>query len=161
MNAGLDSISDAEELLRLLSSPSFYDEETNLVTVDAFDLRVLKGGKREDYASLARLKCFLSEEDLAGYLSSVGYKIWDDKKDEDNHYYGYGVFNCGDAREVHEMIEIKPLSNSAPTHVGLFYKKSDGSYYCGPLPKTDPDILEVLSDLASLLKVSKAPERVA
>ena len=160
INLECDSIKDDETLIRLLCSPLFYNKETNIVNIDAFDLRMFKSGKLEKYVSLARPSCFESEDALSKYLSEKGYVIWDDKKNEENFYSAYGLFNCKEAREVHEMIEINPLIGTDITHIGLFYKNSDGGYYCGPLPKTDnPDILEVLSDLADLLEVKLAPSR--
>lgn len=71
-----------------------------------------------------------------------------------NVFTGYGMFSCGDARDVHDMIRIYPLKESKEFHIGLFYVKSDGSLYEGPLPKTDADVLEVLADLADLLEVT-------
>lgn len=154
-----DSIGNEETLLRLLCSPSYYDEENNIVNVDAFDLRVLKGGSLEEYVSLARLSCFGSDEEYQQYLSTIGYGLWDDKEDSEDHYYGYGIFNCVDAREVHQMVEINPLVRGKKSHVGLFYKAPGGGYYCGPLPKDNVEVLEVLSDLADLLSVTVAPDR--
>lgn len=155
-----DSIGDDETLVRLLCSPLYFNEELKTVNADAFDLRVLKSGKNEEYVSLARIQAFEGEEKFDEYLATRGYKIWDDKADE-NYYYGYGTFNCKDAKEVHSMIEINPLLCKDKSHIGLFYKHPSGGYYLGPLPKTNPEILEVLSDLADLLKVKKAPKRLA
>lgn len=151
-------VNDDETLIRLLCSPLYYDAENDLVNNDAFDLRILKSGKLETYVSLARLKMFSSQDEINQYLSSAGYKMWDDKDDCEQNYYGYGVFNCGDAREVHDMIEVNPVNEGAPSHIGLFYKDDNGSYFKGPLPKNEI-INEVLSDLAELLEVKKAPQR--
>lgn len=154
-----DPIGNEETLLRLLCSPSYYNEEHNIVNADTFDLRVLKSGALEEYVSLARLSCFASQEEYKEYLSSFGYKMWDDRADVEEHYYGYGIFNCADAREVHQMVEINPLSKGKKSHVGLFYKAPQGGYYCGPLPKDNVEVLEMLSDLADLLSVTVAPSR--
>ena len=93
-------------------------------------------------------------EEFKEYLS-FGDKIkWPEHKPQ-NVFSAYGKFMCSDAIEVHDMVEIHPLVKSKLYHIGLFYNKMDGSYYKGPLPKTNPDVLEVLGDLASLLEVSK------
>lgn len=151
-------VSDKETLIRLLCSPQYYNEDMNIVNPDAFDLRILNSGDYECFVSLGRVNGFQSQDDVDWYLSSMGYKIWDDKCDSENHYYGYGTFECGDAREVHNMIEIHPLTGSK-SHIGLFYRHPDGGFYSGPLPKSDPEILEMLSDLSDLLDVKKAPTR--
>lgn len=152
-------IDDGENLVRLLCSPLYFNEVSNKVNPDAFDLRILPSGDLEEYVSLARIRNFLSDEKFNNYLSTKGYNIWDDKLNDENKYYGYGIFNCKDARDVHEMIEINPLIGRNKAHVGLFYKHSLGGYYCGPLPKTDLTILEVLSDMADLLDVHEAPAK--
>lgn len=154
-----DPIEDKETLLRLLCSPQYFNEETNQVSLDAFDLRIFQNGDLEEFVSLARISSFSSQEEFDKYLSTRGYKIWDDKPNDENSYYGYGTFNCKDAREVHAMIEINPLKGKDKTHIGLFYKHPSGGYYCGPLPKTDLEILDVLSELTDQLKVEKAPKR--
>lgn len=154
-------IGNDETLVRLLCSPRYFNMEVNSVNIDAFDLRILKSGDLEEFVSLARIKAFSNDNELSKYLATRGYKIWDDKPKDENNYYGYGIFNCKDAKEVHSMIEINPLIGNDKTHIGLFYRHPSGGYYCGPLPKTDIEILEVLSDLADLLRVEKAPERLA
>lgn len=159
IDSSAEPIGNEETLLRLLCSPSYYNEEHGIVNADAFDLRVLKGGSLEEYVSLARLSCFGSLEEYQQYLSTAGYRIWDDKEEAEDHYYGYGIFNCADAREVHQMVEINPLVRGKKSHVGLFYKAPQGGYYCGPLPKDNVEVLEVLSDLADLLSVTVAPPR--
>lgn len=153
-------IGDKEKLIRLLCSPRYFNETLHLVNIDAFDLRVLPSGALEEYVSLARISAFSSEGELVKYLSTQGYKMWTDKPQDENDYYGYGTFNSQDAREVHSMIEINPLTGKNKTHIGLFYKHPMGGYYRGPLPKSNPEILEVLSDLADLLEVEKAPVRL-
>lgn len=153
-------IDDGETLARLLCSPLYFDETSKIVNLDAFDLRRLPSGDLEEYVSLARIQNFDSKEGFNEYLATKGYEIWDDKQNDNNKYYGYGRFNCKEAREVHEMIVINPLIGKNKSHVGLFYKHSSGGYYCGPLPKEDPTVLEVLHDLSSLLEVQKAPDRI-
>ncbi|MBR5972921.1 MAG: hypothetical protein IK017_09775 [Paludibacteraceae bacterium] len=160
IDAAAHPIEGEETLARLLCSPLYFNEKSKKTNPDAFDLRILPSGSLEEYVSLARIQKFVSDEEFNEYLATTGYKIWDDKQNDNNKYYGYGLFNCKEAREVHEMIEINPLTGKNKSHVGLFYKHSSGGYYCGPLPKTDPTILEVLSDMADLLDVRKAPDRL-
>ena len=148
-------IDDSETLTRLLCSPWYYNELLGIVNPDAFDLRIQNSGDYEEYVSLVRPRCLQSQEDLESFLSNMGRRIWDNKPQDPNHYIGYGNFICSDAREVHEMIEIYPLIKGSDTHIGLFYRHPKGGYYCGPLPKTDPEILEMLTDLADLLEVTK------
>lgn len=161
IDGNTEPIGNDESLVRLLCTPLYFNKELKTVNADAFDLRVLKSGDNEEYVSLARVKAFVSEEKFDEYLATRGYRIWDDNVTNENNYYGYGVFNCKDAKEVHSMIEINPLLCKDKSHVGLFYKHPLGGYYCGPLPKTNPEILEVLSDLADLIKVKEAPKRLA
>lgn len=155
-----EPIGNEEALVRLLCSPCYFNVELNIVNIDAFDLRTLQNGTLEEFVSLARINAFSSEKKLEEFLATKGYKIWDDKPNVEDGYYGYGIFNCRDAREVHSMIEINPLIGQNKKHIGLFYKHPSGGYYRGPLPKTDHEILEVLSDLANLLIVQKAPVRL-
>lgn len=146
----IDQIEGNEQLIRLLCSPSFYDKEKNQINPDTFDLRKLPSGTPEEYVSLGRVKYFETPEKKANYIN-LGIKIhWPNG----NTFSAYGEFNCEDAREVHEMIEISPLKSDNKSHVGLFYANPKGGYYKGPLPKTDPEILEVLMDLADLLKIT-------
>ena len=150
------AVGNDETLLRLLCSPQYYDEELDIVNADAFDLRMLGKNKDipEEYVSLGRSKYLTTDEEFKEYLS-FGDKIkWPEHKPQ-NVFSAYGKFMCSDAIEVHDMVEIHPLVKSKLYHIGLFYNKMDGSYYKGPLPKTNPDVLEVLGDLASLLEVSK------
>lgn len=147
-----EEIAGEEQLARLLCSPQYYDTERNIVNNDAFDLRILKSGVKEQFVSLGRLKFMPTEKDLDAYLT-LGERIkWPDH-DPKNVFSAYGEFNCGDAREVHDMVRIHPLKGDNKKHIGLFYAKHDGGYFEGPLPKTDTDVLEVLSDLADLVSV--------
>lgn len=148
-----ESIKNEETLVRLLCSPSYYDEKTGLVNPDAFDLRILPSGKPEEYVSLQRLKMCPSGDEMNQKFCHLGHIIWDEKGGNDC-FWGYGDFNCGDAREVHEMVEINPLKGHDKSHIGLCYKHPKGGYYVGPLPKSENDnLLEILSDLADLLSV--------
>lgn len=155
-------IGDEECLVRLLSSPLCYDKETNQVTVDAFDLRLL--GRKEPYqeeqfASLSRRDLFADQSEFEAYLP-IGFRIWDDKEGCDQQYYGHSTFVCGDAKAISPIIEIHPIKGNDPKHAGVFYVKSDTEYYRGPLPKDDDNILEVLTDLSALLvDVVLAPQR--
>ena len=156
------SINDDEKLIRLLCSPLQYDKTTHQVSVDAFDLRLLgkNGDNPEPYTSLIRCKCFSKEEDLVKYLY-LGYRIWDDKPSETNTYYGYATFLCADARAVSPIIEIWPLKGDKPVHIGMFFVQDEYRYYKGPLPKSDPVILEMLGDLSELIadSIIEAPVR--
>lgn len=147
-------IDDNELLLRLLCSPQYYDEETGIVNVDAFDLRKLSKGGLEDYVSV-NIKQKLVEENKFEDFCKKGFKLNWPEHDPQNVYYGVGEFLCKKAREVHSMVEINPLKGPDKSHVGLFYKKSDVEYYKGPLPKDNPEILELLNDLALLVHILK------
>jgi len=155
-------VEDSEHLLRMLCSPLYYDEATGQVNLDAFDLRMM--GRLQDqperFASVGRDGQFHDDNERQHYLQ-FGYTVWDDKDWNPNHYYGYGTFKAGDARAVSNRIEFWPLKGSAAYHVGLFYAKSEDEYFKGPLPKEDPEILLMLSGLASLIEdtIQKAPER--
>lgn len=145
----LDFVENQEDLIRLLCTPDYYNEEIGMVTPDAFDLRNL--GKRgpESYVSLGRCKYLDTQEKLEKYLK-LGDIIWRQHAKQKNTYYGYGIFCCQDAREVHDMVEINPVEEGGPEHIGLFYKKPEGGYYSGPLPKTE-EVIEMLGDLASIV----------
>lgn len=145
-----------ERLVRLLCSPLYYDKETGIVNPDAFDLRMLGRNKDvpETYASLGR-KLYLDTKEKFDEYVAYGYKIKWPEYDPQNVYVGYGEFLCGKALQVHDMVKIYPLNGGVPYHIGLFYAKSDGTFYKGPLPKTDAEILEVLSDLSDLLDVTE------
>lgn len=157
-----EPIGGDEKMLRLLCSPLQYDETTGLVSVDAFDLRLLGRNKDnpEHFASLGRCCCLASEEKFYNYLK-LGYKVWDDKSWESNRYYGYGTFLCADALAVSPIIEIWPLHGDKPEHIGLFYAQDENHYYHGPLPKSEPAILEMLSDLSELIAdtIVQAPKK--
>ena len=148
------SVSDDETLIRLLCSPQYYDEEQGIVNPDAFDLRMLgkNKDKPEPFVSLGRKVFLATKEQMDDYLS-FGNRIKWPEHSPSNSFIGYGEFLCGDAREVHDMVRIYPLKKGHSYHIGLFYAKSDGTFYMGPLPKTDTEILEVLADLAELLEV--------
>lgn len=139
-------------LIRLLCTPLYYNEMTRQVNPDAFDLRLTgkNHDQKETFVSLIRRDKFDDDESFLSALE-VGYVIWDKKPWETNRYYGYGTFVCQEALAVNDMIEIWPLLQSKEYHVGMFYAKSDDEYYSGPLPKDNPDILEMLSDLADLI----------
>ena len=151
-----------EVLYRLLCSPLQYDKETQQVSIDAFDLRML--GKNRDnpehFASLGRGSSFAAEDEFIEFLQK-GYSIWDDKEWEENKYYGHGSFCCKDALATNEMVEIHPLKGGVAQHIGLFYAKNENEYYKGPLPKEDIEVFEMLSDLAGLISdtVVVAPAR--
>lgn len=157
-----NTIEDSEHLLRLLCSPLYYDETTGQVNVDAFDLRMM--GRLQDqpehFASIGRDDLFNDDNERQNYLQ-FGYAVWDDKGWNPNYYYGYGTFKAGDARRVSNRIEFWPLKRSATYHIGLFYAKSEEEYFKGPLPKDEPEILIMLSELAALIEktIQKAPER--
>lgn len=150
-----------EVLIRLLCSPLHYDKETQQVSIDAFDLRML--GKNHDnpehYASLGRSSAFADKEESLEYLQK-GYFIWDDKDGEENEYYGHGTFLCEKAIAISDLIEIHPLKG-VPSHIGMFYAKNENEYYKGPLPKENIEVFEMLSDLADLINdtVTVAPAR--
>ena len=154
-------VEDDELLIRLLCSPLQYDKETQQVSIDAFDLRMM--GKNldnpEHYASLGRRSAFVDNDEFQEYLQK-GYSIWDDKDWEENDYYGYGTFRCKDALDISERIEIHPLKGAAQ-HIGMYYAKNENEYYKGPLPKENLEVFEMLSDLADLINdtVVVAPER--
>ena len=156
-----ERIADDEVLLRLLCSPLYYDETTGQVNVDAFDLRMM--GRTQDqpehFASVGRDSKFKDDEERQHYIQ-LGYSIWNDKDWESNTYYGYGTFVAGEARAINNRIELWPLQNSAPYHIGLFYAASCDEYFKGPLPKEDPEILAMLSDLAELIEktIQKVPK---
>lgn len=146
-----DPVLDEEVLMRLLCSPKFYDSVTGLVNPDAFDLRIFGNMEMEEYVSLF-LKNKSIENGILEEHIQFGYKVsWP----EANSYSGYGKFRCGDAREVHSMVEINPVKGKDKTHVGLFYRKSPTEYYLGPLPKDNPEVLQTLCGLADLLEVTK------
>ena len=156
-----EAIGGGECLIRLLCTPLYYDEMTHQVNPDAFDLRLLgKNQEQKEYfVSLFRKGKFADEDSFLSALH-VGYDIWDKKPWETNSFFGYGTFVCQDALDVNSMIEIWPLLGS-DVHIGMFYAKSDDEYYSGPLPKDNPEILEMLTDLADLITdtVEKAPEK--
>lgn len=147
-------IENSETLLRLLCSPQYYDETLDIVNPDAFDLRILPSGHPEDFVSLGRKIYLDTKEKLNDYID-LGHRIKWPSFNPPNQYTAFGEFNCEDAREVHPMVDIKTLKKGPSWHVGLYYAKSDGGHYTGPLPKTDPEILEMLSDLADLLVVTR------
>lgn len=157
-----EGVLGSELLVRLLCSPLYYNTTTNQVNPDVFDLRMLgpKRDNKETYVSLIRKEKCIDEAEFYSVLE-VGYDIWDKKSWENNSYYGYGTFVCQDALSVKDIIEIWPLVRSKEHHVGLFYAKSNDEYYEGPLPKDDPEILEMLVDLSDLIanSIEKAPER--
>ena len=152
IDASAGCVGGTVSLIRLLCTPLYYNETTRQVNPDAFDLRLMgkNHDQKEPYVSLIRRDMFDDEE---GFLSAlqVGYAIWDNKPWETNKYYGYGTFVCQEALAVNDMIEVWPLLQSKEHHVGMFYAKSDDEYYSGPLPKDNPEILEMLSDLADLI----------
>ena len=145
------NIENSETLLRLLCSPLYFNEVLGIVNPDAFDLRTLPSGELEDFVSLGRKKYFDTEEKFNNYIQ-LGYQITWPAFNPPNQYTAYGEFNCGDAREVNQMVKIQLLKKE---HVGLYYVKQDGENYKGPLPKTDPEILDMLTDLADLLNVTR------
>ena len=147
-------IENSETLFRLLCSPQFYNETLDIVNPDAFDLRMLPKNKPEDYVSLGRKIYLDTEEEFNKYIQ-LGHRIKWPAFNPPNQYTAYGAFNCGEAREVHQMVEIKALEKGPAWHVGLYYTKPNGEHYAGPLPKTDPEILDVLSSLADLLTVTR------
>ena len=67
----------------------------------------------------------------------------------------------GRAKTISNRIEIWPLKNSAAYHVGMCYAESDETYFKGPLPKDNPEILLMLSELSEMIEDSiiKAPIR--
>ncbi len=148
-----DKIGSEETLIRLLCSPLFYNEQTKQVNIDAFDLRML-GKRPETYISLGR-KSELLDEDKYKQFIEKGFRIWNSKKTD--KYYGYGEFQCSQALSISDAIEINPLKGDDKAHVGMFYAKNDKEYFAGPLPKNNPEILEMLYDLAQMLsnKVTK------
>ncbi len=148
-----DKIGSEETLIRLLCSPLFYNEQTKQVNIDAFDLRML-GKRPETYVSLGR-KSELLDEDKYKQFIEKGFRIWNSKKTD--KYYGYGEFQSSQALSISDAIEINPLKGDDKAHVGMFYAKNDKEYFAGPLPKNNPEILEMLYDLAQMLsnKVTK------
>lgn len=148
-----DKIGSEETLIRLLCSPLFYNEQTKQVNIDAFDLRML-GKRPETYVSLGRKSELLDEDKYKQFLEK-GFRIWNAKKTD--KYYGYGEFQCSQALSISDAIEINPLKGDDKAHVGMFYAKNDKEYFAGPLPKNNPEILEMLYDLAQMLsnKITK------
>ena len=148
-----DKIGNEETLIRLLCSPLYYNEQTKQVNIDAFDLRML-GKRPETYVSLGR-ESELATEDKYKQFIEKGFRIWNPKKTD--KYYGYGEFRCSQALSINDAIEINPLKGDDKAHVGMFYAKNDDEYFAGPLPKNNPEILEMLYDLAQMLsnKVTK------
>jgi len=142
-----DKIDIEETLIRLLCSPLYYNEQTKQVNIDAFDLRML-GKYPETYVSLGR-ESKLEFKDQFKHFLEKGYQIWNAKKK--NKYFGYGEFECSQAVSISSKIEINPLKGNDKAHVGMFYAKNDSEYYAGPLPKNNPEILEMLYDLAQML----------
>lgn len=163
-NNAAAKIKDEEDLLRLLCSPLFYDEETKQVNVDAFDLRMIKTKDGElfpeSYVSLGRVVKMLKKKDFLKFLKR-GYKIWDDKPNGTEHYSAYGFFKHQRALQISKSIEVYPLKDGPSYHIGMFYSKSENDYYEGPLPKDKEGVLDMLMGLASLLeeRVSPAPVR--
>lgn len=151
-------IDNSETLLRLLCSPQYYNEALDIVNPDAFDLRVLPSGTLEDFVSLGRKKYLDTEEKFNNYIQ-FGYRIKWPAFNPPNQYIAYGEFNCKDAREVNEMVKIQSLDRGHEWHVGLYYVKKNGEYYKGPLPKIDPEILDVLTSLADLLNVTRVQHK--
>lgn len=147
-------VENSETLLRLLCSPLYYNETLNIVNPDAFDLRVLPSGAFENFVSLGRKKYFDTEEKFDRFIKKGNNIQWP-SFNPPNIYTAYGEFNCEDAKNVHRMVKIKTLEKGPNWHVGLYYTKPNGDYYFGPLPKTEPEILDVLSTLADLLDVTK------
>lgn len=157
-----DHITDDEVIIRLLCSPLYYDETTGQVNIDAFDLRMM--GRLQDqpehFASIGRENKFQDDDEKQRYLQ-FGYAVWDDKEWNHNRYYGYGTLLASQARAVSRKIELWPLVGSPAYHAGIFYADSDDDYFKGPLPKNDPEILEMLSGLAALIEdnIHVAPSR--
>lgn len=56
-------LKDLEEIVRLLSSPAFYDENTHQLNFAAFNLRRFTNGEVESYVSLSRLS-FIDQKHL-------------------------------------------------------------------------------------------------
>lgn len=148
-----DKIGSEETLIRLLCSPLYYNEQTKQVNIDAFDLRML-GKRPETYVSLGRKSELLDEGKYKQFIEK-GFRIWNSKKTD--KYYGYGEFQCSQALSTSDTIEINPLKGEDKSHIGMFYAKNDDEYFAGPLPKNNPEILEMLYDLAQMLsnKVTK------
>ena len=142
-----EKVGEKEMLIRLLCSPLYYDEQTRQVNIDAFDLRML-GKRPETYVSIGRKSELETEEKFKKFIEK-GYRIWNTKKKD--KYYGYGEFQHDKALSISNKIEVNPLKDEDKSHIGLFYIKNDKEYYTGPLSKNDPEILEMLYELAKML----------
>lgn len=156
-------VGDGAVLIRLLCSPLYYDKETNIVSAEAFNLRMMgkKKAQEEQFASLGH-KEFLIADNMYDDFIQLGYHVWDDKEGEDNEYVAYGTLLCQDAIKVKpDCIEIHHLAKGKKGHVGLFYAKNEDEYYKGPLPTNQVEVLEMLNDLSNLIanSVTLAPDR--
>ena len=68
-------LKDMEEIARLLSSPTFYDENTHQLNFAAFNLRRFTNGEVESYVSLSRLS-FIDQK----HLNKKGKSLLSNKK---------------------------------------------------------------------------------
>ena len=152
------SVTNDEVLIRLLCSPLYYDEVTGQVSIDAFDLRMMgqKGNQPEHFASIGRDSNFVDNTERLHYLQA-GYSVWDGKEWNPNSY----LFFAGQVKAISKRIELWPLKQSAAYHIGLFYAASEDTFFKEPLPKDNPEILLMLSELAELIEdnIHKAPPR--
>lgn len=105
-------IREDEIVARLLASPLFYDEETQQVNIEAFNLRTFSNGEKESYLSLSRLTYI---DKL--HLNKKGKYIF---KKTDDKYIGYGVFKPKDILELDET-RVFPVKSGTAEHCGLFY----------------------------------------
>lgn len=91
-------ICEGETVARLLSSPLFYDEKTQQVNIEAFNLRTFPNGEEETYISLSRLS-YIDKK----HLDKKGKYIF---KKTDGKYVGYGTFQPKDINN-NSLAELK------------------------------------------------------
>lgn len=161
INDKADPIADEEKLTRLLCSPLYYNKELGIVNIDTFDLRMV--GKNKDvpetYVSLGRCGFINTPELIENYIQFASNHIKWPQSNPKNKFTAFANFLCQKAKEINDIIEIHPLVGNDPKHIGLFYRKKDSTYYEGPLPKTDPEILEILMDLTSIVEVEEVDKQ--
>ena len=78
------------------------------------------------------------------------------------HYVSIGrECKFSNAQEKLHYLQFGYVKNSAPYHIGMYYAESDEKYFKGPLPKNNPEILMMLTDLAAMIEdnIQKAPPR--
>ena len=131
-----------ELIARLLSSPEFYDKETQQVNNEAFNLRTFSDGEKESYLSLSRL-AFIDKKHLdkkGKYIFRKGY----------NQYIGYGTFCLKDIAKIKE-VRLFPVKSGAADHCGLFYFDQNKNLLEGDLTE-HPEMFHVIKKLCKVLQ---------